>query len=104
MQELSKTHSYVDFAAAGQDAFTRVALLALWGECKLKDRLADFSISCAKVRDIYCRRCRHQGMSILCLSRWLPSTLVRRKSQPIVPGFPSLYFDIGYWLFLEQTL
>jgi hypothetical protein len=28
MQELFKTRFYVDFATAGQDAFTRVALLA----------------------------------------------------------------------------
>ena len=35
--ELSETHSYTDFATAGQDAFALVAFLAhLWGECKLK--------------------------------------------------------------------
>ena len=72
--EPSETHSYIGFVAAGQDAFAVVAFLprTLWGERNSNSKLADFSISRAKVRNSHCGRCRYQSTFTLCLSGWLP--------------------------------
>ena len=104
--EPSETHSYTEFVANGLDAYAVVPFpCALYGvnttQCS---KLAVFSISCAEVRNIYCRRCRYQSTSTLTLYGWVSSTSVRRRSQPIVPGFPSPYIDIRQCLFLERTL
>jgi hypothetical protein len=74
--KLSEMHSYIDFATAGQDAFARVSFLTdlVGGMQTQSSQLADFSISYAKVRDIYCRPRRHQGTYTPCLSGWVPST------------------------------
>jgi hypothetical protein len=99
MQEkLTETHSQTDFVTAGQDALALVAFLAhFMGECKLNAvNFEDYSISCAKVHHTCCRRCRYQGTSSLHLSGGMPSTLARRRSQPIAPGFPSPCIDISY--------
>ena len=64
--QLSDTHSYTDFATAGQDAFALVAFLCIYGGKQIQsNKLADFSISRAKVHDTYCRRRRHQSTSTL---------------------------------------
>ena len=65
-------------------------------------QLADFRNSCAKVHNIYRRRCRYQGTSTPWFSDWVPYTLLCRRSQPIVPSIPSLYIVISRWLYLEQ--
>ena len=67
-------------------------------------KLVDFNISDAIVHHTNCRHYRYQSTSTVCLSTWMPSTLVCRKSRPIVPSFPSPYIDTRYWLFLEETL
>jgi hypothetical protein len=103
--ELSETHSYIDFATAGQDAFARVAFLAqLVRECKLKEVNLQISALPVPKTSIHIADPAAIKVLTLCLSDWVPSTLVRRKSQPIVPGFPSSYLDIRRWLFLGQTL
>jgi hypothetical protein len=95
-----------DFVMAGQDAFAQVNFsYALLGIMQIQSsKIADFNISYASVHDTYCGRCRYQSTSTPSLSGWMTSTLLRRRSRPIVPGFPSPYIDIGYLLFLEETL
>jgi hypothetical protein len=67
---LSETHSYTDFVTAGQDAIALVAFLAHFIRMQTQSsKLADFSISCAKVRDTCSRRCRYPSTSKL--SIWL---------------------------------
>ena len=62
--DLPEMHFYTDFTMAGQDAFVMVAFLVYFMERmqNLSAKLADLSISCAKVHDLYCRRCRYQSM------------------------------------------
>ena len=104
--EPSETHSYTEFVANGLDAYAVVPFpCALYRKNSTQcSKLAVFSISCGEVRNIYCRRCRYQSTSTLTLCGWVSSTFVRRRSQPIVPGFPNLYIDIRRCLFLERTL
>jgi hypothetical protein len=72
-----------------------VAFLAYFTGVELKAvQLADFRISCAKLHHTCCRCCRYQSTSTLRLPDWMVLTLLRRRLQRIVPGFPSPYFDI----------
>ena len=68
-EDLPETHFYTDFIVAGQDAFALVAFLVYFME-RIQNqttKLAGHSISCAKVRALYCRCCRYQSMSTQCL-------------------------------------
>jgi hypothetical protein len=67
-------------------------------------QLADFRISCAKLHHTCCRCCGYQSTSssTLCLPDRMFLTLLRRRLQRIVPGFPSPYFDIRCYLFLDR--
>jgi hypothetical protein len=67
-------------------------------------QLADFRISRAKLHHTCCRCCRYQSTFTLCLPDWMFLTLLRRRLQRIVPGFPSPYFGIRCLLFLDRTL
>ena len=59
-------------------------------------RLADLRLPCAKSLIIHRRRRCYQSMSTLSSSDRMSSIFVCRRSQPIVLGFPSPCFDIGY--------
>jgi hypothetical protein len=93
-RELSETHSYTDFATAGQDAFALVAFLVhLWGECKLKTANFQMSVFPVPKSMIHIADAAAIKVCPLCLSGCMPSTvtLVRRRSQPIMPGFLNPY-------------
>ena len=67
--ELSETHHYTDFVAAGQDAIALVFFLApfMRGMQAHSNELADFGISYVKGHNTTCRRSRYQG-TLFCLS------------------------------------
>ncbi|SRR6266403_841173 len=67
-------------------------------------KLADFRISFTKFLNTYRRRRCYQSTSAICQTDWISTNLFRRRSQLIMLGFPSPFFDIRYWLFLDQTL
>lgn len=78
-------------------------LRALEGEYKLKAVIAAVRISGAKFQNSSCRCCRYQSMPTPSPSNLMPSTLLRRRSQPTMPGFPSTYFYIRYSPLSERT-
>jgi hypothetical protein len=97
-------YSFTDFAKAGQDGFVLVSFLrASVGEYKLKAVITAVRISCAKFQNSSCRCCRYQSMPTPSPSDPMPSTLLRRRLQPTMPGFPSTYFFIRYSPFSERT-
>lgn len=78
-------------------------LRALEGEYKLKAVIAAVRTSGAKFQNSYCRCCRYQSMPTPSPSDPMSSTLIRRRSQPTMPGFPSTYFYIRYSPLSETT-
>ena len=80
-----------------------VFLRALEEECKFKPVIAAVRISCAKFQNSSRRSCRYQSMLTPSPSDPMPSTLLRRRSQPTMPDFPSTYFYIRYLPFSERT-
>jgi hypothetical protein len=80
-----------------------VFLRTLEAGCKLRAVIAAVRISCAKFQNSSCRCCRYQSMLTPSPSDPMPSTLLRRRSQPTMPGFPRTYFYIRYSPFSERT-
>jgi hypothetical protein len=103
--KLSKTHTAV-FATAGQDAFALVAFLAHFtrGVETQSNTTCRFPHFLRQAASYMLQMLPLSKYATLCLPDWMFSTLLRRRLQPIVPAFPSPYFDINRYVFLDQTL